>query len=238
MTDWTAFDAALEQYQGVFWWRDDDAITDTDSLHRLMALADSVDAPLTLAVIPANLEASLPDAVAERNVTVAVHGWSHTNHAPVDEKKAEFRAHRPREVLLNEAAEGKKRLDEAFGKQSLPLFIPPWNRMIEGLELSDIQYRGVSVFGQREITDTNGLVRFDAHIDPIDWRGARSAIDLQIIINELADLMASKSPIGIMTHHLVHDEAIWELITVLITRLKQAGATWGSAHDLLAFTGD
>lgn len=238
MTDWTAFDAALEQYEGAFWWRDDDAIAETDALHDLMALADSVDAPLTLAVIPAHLEESLPKAIAGRNVTVAVHGWSHTNHAPQGEKKAEFRAHRPTEVLLDEAARGKQKLDHAFGNQSLPLFIPPWNRMSETLALSEVEFRAISVFGQRNIVMEGELIRFDSHIDPIDWRGTRSAVDLQIIINELTVLMSSKSPIGIMTHHLVHDPAIWELMTILVSHLKQAGATWVSAVDLLGFTGE
>jgi len=185
MTDWRAFDEALERYTGAFWWRDDDAIADTAPLRALMDLADSVEAPLTLAVIPANLDASLPKAVSDRNVTVAVHGWSHTNHAPEKEKKAEFRAHRPSSVLLDEAKRGKTCLDEAFGSQALPLFIPPWNRMDEGLPLSELGYRGLSVYGQREITHHNGLARFDSHIDPIDWRGTRSSVDFHIIINKL-----------------------------------------------------
>jgi len=106
MTDWRAFDEALEKYNGAFWWRDDDAISDTASLHQLLNLADSVGAPLTLAVIPANLDETLPKAIDDRNVTVAVHGWSHTNHAPEGEKKAEFRAHRPFWMRPNGANHG------------------------------------------------------------------------------------------------------------------------------------
>ena len=84
----------------------------------------------------------------------------------------------------------------------------------------------------------NDLTRIDAHIDPINWRGTRSAVELQKIINELTELMSSNDPIGLMTHHLVHDQAIWGLMTTLTARLKQSGATWTSAGDLLTRTAD
>jgi len=233
VTDWRAFDAALERFDGAFWWRDDDAISDTASLRQLMELADNVEAPLTLAVIPAHLDDTLPKLVSGRIVTVAVHGWSHSNHAPEGEKKAEFRAHRPEQLLLEEASQGKKLLDDAFGKQSVPVFIPPWNRMDEDLPLSELGYCGLSIYGKRELTLQGDLVRFDSHIDPIDWRGTRSAVDLQTIINELTALMSSNAPIGLMTHHLVHDQAIWGLMDVLVKRLKAARAAWTSAGDLV-----
>ena len=233
MTDWTKLDAELERRTPTLWWRDDDAVADTPALHRLMDLADSVDAPLTLAVIPGNLEDSLAPAVAGRNVTTAVHGWSHTNHAPPDGKKAEFRDHRPQPTLMDEAKKGKEVLGAAFGPQALPLFIPPWNRMDEGLPLAAHGYRGVSIFGQREISHTHNLIRFDSHLDPIDWRGTRSAISTQLMADQIADLLAIDAPIGLMTHHLVHDEAIWSLCEELVSRLAGAGTQWISARDLL-----
>ncbi len=233
MTDWSALDAALEKHQPTLWWRDDDAIADTPALHKLMDLAESVGAPLTLAVIPGNLTDSLASAIKDRNVTTAVHGWTHSNHAPQSEKKAEFRAHRPATVLMAEAERGKTILEDAFGEQSLPLFIPPWNRMAEDLPLAKCGYQGVSIFGQRQINDENGLIRFDAHIDPIDWRGSRSALTKNTIENLLIDLLNTEAPIGIMTHHLVHDEAIWTLCSELVKRLTTKGAKWISARDFL-----
>lgn len=236
MTEWAPFDTALERYAGAFWWRDDDAVADTPALHTLMDMAEALDAPLTLAVIPGNLDPSLAPAIEGRSVTTAVHGWTHTNHAPADEKKAEYRAHRPFGVLMDEASRGKAILDAAFGLQSLPLFIPPWNRIAKDLPLSTLGYEGLSVFGQREISDQNGLLRFDAHIDPIDWRGTRSAVGLQTIVNQLTELMADDAPIGLMTHHLVHDDAIWAAVETLVTRLTQGGGRWISARDLLTRT--
>jgi len=198
-----------------------------------MNLADEVGAPLTLAVIPGNLTETLAPAIKDRNVTAAVHGWTHTNHAPEDEKKAEFRDHRPHSAMIEELIKGKAILDTAFAAQSIPLFIPPWNRVSDTLPLAELGYRGISVYGQREITQTHNLIRFDAHLDPIDWRGSRSAIPEQRLIDQVTDFLTSDAPIGLMTHHLVHDPAIWTLTETLIKRLSRAGAIWTSASELM-----
>ena len=234
MTDWSRLDAALDKAETPsFWWRDDDAIADTPALHRLLDMAESIAAPLVLAVIPGNLTDGLAQAIEGRDVTTAVHGWTHTNHAPESEKKAEFRNHRPEAVLMDEARRGLGILDDAFGVQSLPLFIPPWNRVAIDLPLAQCGFSGISIYGQREVSCERNLVRFDSHLDPIDWRGSRSAVPLQRIIDEIADLLASDAPIGLMTHHLVHDDAIWTLCETLVTRLNQRGVQWISARDLL-----
>jgi len=101
------------------------------------------------------------------------------------------------------------------------------------IPLAGCGYEGISVFGQREIARENGLIRFDAHIDPIDWRGSRSAVSKETIVNELINLLKTNAPIGLMTHHLVHDEAIWSLCSDLVTHLTSKGAHWISARNLL-----
>lgn len=233
MTDWSRFDAALERSAATFWWRDDDAISETPALHRLMDIADGIGAPLTLAVIPGHLEDSLPAAVKDRDVTVAVHGWTHTNHAPPNEKKAEFRAHRSLSDIRDDLERGKAVLEAAFGGQALPLFIPPWNRIDADLPLAESGYQGVSVFGQREISRSGTLTRFDAHIDPIDWRGTRSAVQAQQVVDQITDLLAQDEPIGLMTHHLVHDDAIWTLTEALVERISKTQGRWVSAGAFL-----
>lgn len=238
MTDWSRFDAALARRAPVLWWRDDDAVAETQALHRLMELAGAVDAPLTLAVIPGALEDSLAPAIKGCPVTVAVHGWTHTNHAPSGQKKAEFGAHRPVDAMMIEAARGKARLDQAFSEQALPLFIPPWNRIAPELPLGDAGFRGISVYGQRGVTSEDALTRFDAHIDPIDWRGNRSAVPLQVLIGQITDLMREDAPIGLMTHHLVHDAAIWAVLEDLVTRLTKGGAQWVCPRKFLTRTAD
>ncbi len=67
-----------------FWLRDDDAVEPTTALHRLLDLTDRFSVPVTLAVIPAGTDERLSRCLADRPlVDVAVHGWSHQNHAPL-----------------------------------------------------------------------------------------------------------------------------------------------------------
>lgn len=234
MADWSNLEALASNRPPTLWWRDDDAIAATPALDRLLDLCDSVGAPLTLAVIPADATEALAEAIKGRNVTVAVHGWSHTNHAPPAEKKAEFGAHRPLPELAQDAARGKARLEALCGAQALPLFIPPWNRVADDLPvaLAAEGFTALSAYAQREITATP-LTRIDAHIDPIDWRGTRSAVSEQSLVDHVAGLLTSDAPIGLMTHHLVHDDAIWAMTETLVKRLTHAGAQWISARQLM-----
>lgn len=226
--DWTPLDAALERRTPEIWWRDDDAIEPTPALDRLIGLADSIGAPLHLASIPAHAEDALAMRIkSEASVSVGVHGWTHMNHAPPDQKKAEFGAYRPLAVLKEEAQKGLDRINALFGAQAVPIFIPPWNRIAPELpeQLADFGCAAYSTYAHREI-ETAPLLRIDAHIDPIDWRGNRSAVDPQKLITHVAALLDGPAPIGLMTHHLVHDEPIWELTGTLVRRLSQHGAKW------------
>ena len=225
--DWTRFDAALERRAPTLWWRDDDAVAPSPQLDRLIALAEKVESSLTLAVIPAHATEALAGAISGHAVTVGVHGWAHENHAPPGKKKTEF-DHRPVDALLTDARNGKERLEALFGATALPLFIPPWNRMAAALpdHLESIGYRGVSAFAQREMTRAGSLTRIDTHIDPIDWRGTRSVIEPQGLVDHVTALLQDAAPIGLITHHLVHDDAIWSLTEALVIRLTQYGAKW------------
>lgn len=233
--DWSSLDAALERHTPVLWWRDDDAIAPSRQLDRLLSLAEEVGAPLTLAVIPAYVSESLAFETGDRAVSIAVHGWRHDNHAPSPQKKAEFGVHRPDPILLEEARLGLARTGDLFGDAALPLFVPPWNRMASHLPalLTTAGYRGLSAFAQRAPSSVGGLARIDSHIDPIDWRGTRSAIDPQALVDHICGLMASDAPIGLMTHHRVHDDAIWDLTTLVVHRLTHRGASWVSAASLM-----
>jgi len=234
--DLSPLDAALERRAPVLWWRDDDAVATTPALDRLLALAESVEAPLVLASIPAYVTAGLARRLeSARSVAVAVHGWTHESHAPEGEKNAEFGAHRPLADRIAEAERGLGVIGEMFGKRALPVFIPPWNRIASDMPeaLVGAGFRGLSVYGERE-SRRDPLPRFDAHLDPIDWRGSRSAVDGAGFVARICDLMESDAPIGLMTHHLVHDEAIWELMEAVVGRMTARGARWVSLGDLIA----
>ena len=234
--DWRRLDAALAVHGAQCWWRDDDAVDATPALERLLALAEDTGAPLLLAVIPmAAREALARRLERAASVEVAVHGHSHANHAPPGEKKAEFGAHRPLDVMAAEAAAGKERIAALFGGRAVPVFVPPWNRMDPALvpELAAAGYAGYSTFAHERPLRTP-LPRIDALLDPVDWRGTRSAVAAQSLIDRAAALVEMRVPIGLMTHHLMHDEAVWELTEALVRRLSAGGARWLSARAVFA----
>ena len=70
-----------------FWLRDDDAVEPTVALDRLLGLTGEFAVPVTLAVIPAFTGEALARRLeAAPHAAVAVHGWSHKNHAPAGQK--------------------------------------------------------------------------------------------------------------------------------------------------------
>lgn len=233
--DWAPLDAALEARSPVLWWRDDDGVAPSAALERLLASTAKVGAPLMLASISRDATEALAMRLqGEPSVTVAPHGWGHTNHAPATEKKAEFGAHRPLATIASEAAQAKARIDALFGPQAVPVFVPPWNRISENVAgaLRGAGYSALSTYGLRGI-GTEALPRLDAHIDPVDWRGTRSAIDPDTLIAHVAALIEDGHPIGLMTHHLMHDDAIWTLTDALARRLTERGGKWVDIRDLL-----
>jgi hypothetical protein len=233
---WSPLEQALghAEEQGCpirFWWRDDDAVADTPQLGRLLGLARRFEAGVALAVIPERAEASLAERLAGEDCAIAlVHGWSHANHAPASEKKAEFGAHRPIELMAAEAERALHTARGLLGEKLLPVFVPPWNRIAPGLSprLPRSGYVALSTFRDRSAPyPTEGLLQVNTHVDPIDWHGTRSLADPAAIVATLAAAVERRAsgradpnePVGILTHHLVHDEAIWSFCEGLIAYL-------------------
>ena len=101
------------------WWRDDDAIAPTPALERLLALAEQFEAPLHLAVIPEPATAELADRLRTVPQHLRADAWlAARNHAPPDQKKAEFGVASSRPAMLDEIAEGWRRMEEMFGSQA------------------------------------------------------------------------------------------------------------------------
>ncbi len=234
--DWRPLDEALRRIEGArarVWWRDDDATAHTPALDRLLALARRCGTPLALAAIPARIEPSLAQRLAgEPAVAVLVHGLAHANHAPAGEKRAELGAHRPLAVLADDAAAGLEAARGALGALLLPVLVPPWNRAAPGLGplLPALGYRGLSAFGPRPAAlAAPGLAWVNAHVDPVDWRGGRGLACPDALVARAAEAVARSGsqaePVGLLTHHLVHDEAVWAFAEALLERLAASPAT-------------
>ncbi|MEO1733822.1 MAG: polysaccharide deacetylase [Pseudomonadota bacterium] len=239
-TDWAPLTEELQIWarQGrtlPLWWRDDDAVSPSHDLDRLLRLSARLALPVHLAIIPAKATAAL--AQIDGYVPV-VHGWSHHSHAGQNEKKAEFGDHRPMSALVSDADLGLKRLGELFGARLRPMFVPPWNRIAPTLlpQLPKLGYTSVSTFTARKTRSPEaGLVQINTHVDPIDWRTSRGlARPDHLIHNVAAQLIERRTghadpnePFGVLTHHLVHSEEIWEWTEALLDRLLSTVAkTW------------
>ncbi|WAP70823.1 polysaccharide deacetylase family protein [Jiella pelagia] len=233
------------------WWRDDDARTVTPELERLLELAKRQALPLALAVIPVGAEPALAERLAGASgVSVLLHGHAHANHAPAGEKRAEYGDHRRAEDMSREIAAGRGQLETLFGDRFRPVFVPPWNRightarsMLPGLGLPIL-----SVYGSAKPSGQDGPAEVNTHLDIMDWRAMRS-VSVADADRRLADLVAGHGaghgavrstvagsesegdgggePIGLLTHHLQHDEAAWRLVEVLLGLLAgHPAVTW------------
>lgn len=206
------------------WWRDDDAVTVTPALERLLAIARDQAVPVALAVVPAGADATLKDRLTDADgVRVLQHGYGHVNHAAAGDKKCELAQGRPWEQVAAELSWGRARLSALFRQRALPVLVPPWNRIdIDILQcVGRLGYRGVSMFGGRaRRTSKTGLMMVNTHVDPIDWRAGRGFVGERRALAALAGHLRARrrgdvdaaEPTGLLTHHLDHDATGWAFL--------------------------
>ena len=218
-----------------FWLRDDDAVEPTEALHRFLSLLNGL--PVTLAVIPERTGPALAEALnGYPALRVALHGWSHRNHAPASEKKQELGAHRPAEAVLAELRNGFARLSALHGPRLVPMLVPPWNRIAPALvpELGPIGIGCLSVFGPER---DRGLPELNTHVDVMDWHGTRGGRPADVLMGEIAarmETMGDGATMGLLTHHLVHDAAVDRFIEELLTlTASHPGCRWAGSETLV-----
>jgi len=255
MTDWVDLDRELDAWgragqSATFWWRDDDAVTSTPALQRLLdaaATAAGQPVPLALAVIPAPADSALAQSLHGADCVVALqHGYAHANQAATGAKKAEFAAGRDLSVVLEELRNGSQRLRDLFGDHALPVLVPPWNRIDPALidRLDEVGIRGLSIYGQRAAKTTDaGIVLVNTHVDIVNWREERRFLGiegcLRLAISHLAarreGRVDASEPTGLLTHHLVHDENAWSFLATFLQRTARHSAVrWMEARQLFS----
>jgi peptidoglycan/xylan/chitin deacetylase (PgdA/CDA1 family) len=225
------------------WLRDDDAVADTAALRRYADLIAEYGVPGLLAVIPARATAGLADLLARHPLfDPAVHGYAHANHARAGEKAQEFPIERGIEVIRAELGLARQRLVELFGERLTGIFVPPWNRISPAVAqlLPDLGFSALSTFGNRPLLGPNARLReINTHIDIIDWRGNRGGRDHAWLARELAAQLElargqNREHVGILTHHLVHDNTAWRFLEALLALVAQRpGVVWCRASELI-----
>ena len=252
--DWHDLHEELDRWAhmnraATLWWRDDDAATATPALDRLLALADGT--PLALAAIPAAASPALAAAISARTaggggaVTVLQHGWAHANHAPDGSRKMELGTHRPTASVLAELAAGCARLADLCGAAFRTVLTPPWNRIADAVaaRLGDIGFRGLSTLGPRRAAEpSRGVVQVNVHADLIDWRQGHGFVGTGPALGRIVSHLAARrtgaadpaEPTGILTHHLVQDEATDRFVARLLAATRArggAGVRWVTVDE-------
>ena len=252
MSSWRALSDELDRWaeaghRATLWWRDDDAAHADPTLDRLLGLRQNLGLPLALAAMPALIDDDAAAAIArDGGAVVLQHGYAHHNHAGPGERKAELAASRDPDAIMAELAAGWRRLESLFGRRAIPVLVPPWNRIAEGLapHLGAAGFRGLSTYGPRpHRAAAPGVAQVNTHIDIIDWRGHRGYVgDAAALGLAVGHLEARRrgaadpnEPTGLLSHHLAHDEASWGFIAALAgaTRCHPA-VDWLDARTIFA----
>ncbi|TQV79800.1 polysaccharide deacetylase family protein [Denitrobaculum tricleocarpae] len=223
------------------WWRDDDAVASTDALERLLILSQKHAAGLGLAVIPERCDAALAERLSDAargthaRIAVLQHGIAHENTAPAGEKKTELSQAAPLNETMERLKAGQDRLAGLFGQGFLPVLVPPWNRISPEI-IAELPARGVSGLSTYKARPQRmaapGLLQVNTHADLLRWKPDRGFLGetevLGLLQTHLQDRREDRAdadePTGILTHHLVHDEATWVFLDRLLGWLKRQPA--------------
>jgi peptidoglycan/xylan/chitin deacetylase (PgdA/CDA1 family) len=243
----TGFDALAHELdcwdalgrRATLWLRDDDACSDTPALRRLLGLVGEHRVPVAIAAIPATIDSTLCDAMAEcAGATLVQHGYAHRNHAGDNERSAELGDDRNPRATLDELEHGREKLAHAFGSRFTPVLVPPWNRIGDDLlpHLPTCGFTGLSRFGPRTTREAApGLTQVNTHVDPIAWRRGRAFIGTDVAVARLAAHLGARrehacdadEPTGLLTHHLAFTDVAWEFVAELLRRTRDhRAALW------------
>ena len=226
-----------------FWLRDDDACEISAQLMRLYALAGRFNMNVGLAVIPGKIRPDFVHALADLKdrFEPMCHGWNHIDYGRPGHSE-EFGDGRPYPVVRFDAEQAYRVFSECFGGSHV-VFVPPFGRITPALadDLPGIGFAALSVGPdalERNILRLNAYLpwtpvvtiptnwpipRLNVHIDVIEWKRGTArdagAVAADLVANlrlRRRGFLPSEYPIGLLTHHLVHDERIWGLCDELL----------------------
>jgi hypothetical protein len=237
---WRLLRRELDQWRGRpldLWWRDDDARAPSDALRRLIALSERHGAPVTLAVIPDGDRSDLGRLLEDAPLaSVIQHGVDHVNRGPAD-RPHEFEDGAAAETIAGRIESGWARLADL--PRAAKVFAPPWNTAAPSLAGALGLARYVGWSGYDDMTLAGAPTGVNAHLDVLRWGGgarfrgkARALNRLIRLIRERRLAGAWDAPVGLLTHHLDHDEATWAFLARLLEEVGRGGVRWRSAQEL------
>jgi hypothetical protein len=196
------------------WWRDDDARAPSPVLDRLLQVAGG--RPLTLAIVPDGDLAGLATRLrGERAVTVSQHGVDHVDRRPGE--ASEYPAGTTPEAMAAQIRAARARMVEAGLAPGL--YTPTWNRIDAALAAAIPLAGFEAVSAASTARPVPGLKRLDADLDILRWKRRVRFRGRRPIFRSLARQLRERRtggdftrPVGLLTHHLVHDEAAWSFL--------------------------
>lgn len=234
-----------QKRRALFWWRDDDAVDVTPQLKRLVSLARAHDVSVGLSVIPVAATPALQRFVKQHDeLDVLVHGFAHVNHARTHEAKREFGGARSRADMERDLSEGLALIRSGFGNRSIPVLVPPWNRISPRVvtQLPRLGFTGLSTWKPRPVGQrAQKLTQVNAHLDVIDWRRGKVPKSESVVASLLLRKLRwrrlhparATEPLGILTHHLLWSPEIEAVLgNLLKSTRKHPAARWMSARDV------
>jgi len=243
---WQLLEQELQQWEqpAALWWRDDDAVEDTPALRQLTSLQQLDHQPhLHLASIPMSLHQTLPALLRHSpNVWVLQHGYNHQSNALEGQRKVELGGDQTLDQLLEKLAAGRSVLQQAFEQRYIDIVVPPWNRYSSAAAeaIDTLGYKAISGLGPRGEQRSNTML--NVHVDIINWR-TRSFVGTQACIQKIVDQLQlrrtsavdASEPLGLMTHHLAHDQACWEFLQQwMIKTTSHPKIEWMQAEHALS----
>jgi hypothetical protein len=117
--------------------------------------------------------------------------------------------------------------------------VPPWNRIDEALlpSLPALGFTALSAFGPAR---PGPLKCLNAHVDLMEWKAERKGKEHAALVAEIVAQLkqrleaGSSEPIGLLCHHLAHDETAWSFLQGLVDTMAEPPACrWLSARDLM-----
>ena len=148
----------------------------------------------------------------------------------------ELGGHRAIDIILDELRAGASHLANLHGDRFVSLLVPPWNRIDPPLlaHLPKIGYTGVSVFGPEKPSPLRSV---NTHVDLIDWKSTRGGRDpatlIQEIVARLKHNFDTDGTVGLLTHHLVHDQNAWSFLEQLFDQTSgHPACRWTAISDI------
>lgn len=225
------------------WWRDDDAAGGSAALDRLLQASRAAGVPLSLAAVPAGDMPGLASRLARAGlVTVTQHGVDHLNRR-TGPAAGEFPHDWTQDQVESALRRGWSLIQALPGAQRV--FVPPWNDVHPGLAaaLAACGYASWSANGELDGGDggDGGPLRLDVHLDLMRWRGGARFRGRRRFEKALAHELARRrearlwdAPIGLLTHHLDHDERAWTYLErFLHWTLARCELAWVALPDLI-----